>query len=154
MSQLSKSRIYGHTQLPRPPPHPPSQDEVLCAMPPTEAHTPVSPPPPPWTPSWEAGDLWALTPCPSVLLSWSLDFRHCRWLMWLARNMATCGGGWAEPWFGEERRGLAVPQHHQGPSGWASTRQGWEYCVWSSASVLWPTPDLLCLHLWGPSWPA
>ena len=38
--------------------------------------------------------------------------------------------------------GLAGLQHHLGPSGWISTRQDRECCVWCSASVPWPVPDL------------
>lgn len=38
--------------------------------------------------------------------------------------------------------GLAGLQHHSDISGWVSTSQDREYCVWSSASVPWPAPDL------------
>ena len=38
--------------------------------------------------------------------------------------------------------GLAGLQHHSDLSGWVSTSQDREYCVWSSASVPWPAPDL------------
>lgn len=140
-SLLESIQQIQNRQLPTPgSPDPPARVGFSGPCLPLDAHLPV-------LPHTQPGVLLH----PAILMSWSLDIRRCWWPILQARTVDLLVGDGQSPGLGK-RGALAVSQHPLGPSAWASTRQGWECCVWSCASVLWPMPDPQFL-LWRP-WPA